>query len=151
MCHYNNPQVVEPSQYPEIGYVGDLESGFIKDFVSELEPSGGSVLNKYITKPITTQFPNVGLNIYATYIQSEANQVRFFIRTSNSSDRTTFEDIPWTELVINNAKIGTKMEVDMVYEAQAEFTAYQIKITMAASNSSSVPIIDDFRCTALGT
>lgn len=149
--YVNNPQQTEPTLFPEIGYVGDLESGFVKEFVSELEPSGGSVLNKYITKPIKTQFPNVGLNIYATYIQTEANQVRFFIRTSNSSDRTSFEDLPWTELVINNAKVGTKMEVDMVYEAPAEFNAYQIKITMAASNSSSVPIIDDFRCTALGT
>lgn len=135
----------------DLGYIGDLENGYVENFISELQPKGGSVVNKYITKPILTMFPNIGLNLYSTYTQTEENQVRFFIRTSSSADKKTFDDSPWTEIVVNNQKIGTKTEVDMQYMAPAEFSAYQIKITMSARNSSSVPIVDDLRCIALGT
>jgi hypothetical protein len=135
----------------DLGYIGDLENGYVDNFISELQPSGGSIMNKYITKPILTMFPNIGLNLYATYTQTEENQVRFFIRTSSSADRKTFEESPWTEIVVNNQKVGTKTEVDMQYMAPAEFSAYQIKITLSARNSSSVPIVDDLRCIALGT
>lgn len=136
-------------------------SNAVNNFIEETEPSGGSRLSKYITRKIELNDPATSLHIYTLVNQPTGAGIELFYKTLPNGSDAKFEDLPWIgHATIANAGVSpdnpipTTDNANDYTEAQynildmAEFSAFAVKITFTAQNSSAVPTCRDFRAIA---
>ena len=136
-------------------------SNAVNNFIEETEPSGGSRLSKYITRKIELNDPATSLHIYTLVNQPTGAGIELFYKTLPNGSDAKFDDLPWIgHASIANAGVSPDNPIPTTdnpndyTEAQynildmAEFSAFAVKITFTAQNSSAVPTCRDFRAIA---
>jgi hypothetical protein len=124
------------------------------NYVAETNGFGGSALAKHHTAVSSLEEPAVGLKVILAALRPSESDFELYFRTSNDGDDILDKD--WT--------LATK-EIDVAPDTSNfreyryliggvggtldDFTSYQYKIVFLGTNSSSVPIIKDFRSIAL--
>lgn len=126
------------------------------NFVSETDPSEGSIAAKHITIPLTLQEAAVGLKILLSANRPSEADIDVYYRTGTGDD--VLADQPWVEVAATTTIPPDNDRVTFrEYEylaggdggSLASFTTYQVKIVMTSTNSSRVPKIKDLRIIAL--
>ena len=136
-------------------------SNAVRNFTEETEPSGGSRLSKYITRKIELNDPATSLHIYTLVNRPTGAGIELFYKTLPNGSDANFDDLPWIgHASIANAGVSPDNLIPITdnpndyTEAQYnilemdEFSAFAVKITFTAQNSSAVPTCRDFRAIA---
>jgi hypothetical protein len=135
----------------ERGYVSTPEG-----FVSELEPQGGSISAKYITKEIKLKTPASSLRI-ALSVHRPLNSnifVYYKLRQSDSEDyrelryNLAYPPVEYYD-IISGPDLFTDVSMDIgLDDPMPEFIAFGIKITLQGDNTCDVPRVKDLRVIA---
>jgi len=129
-------------------------------FVPETENSRTSSASKYMTKQINIDDPAEALKIYlSASIQSDAS-IDVYYKVAEPYSTDNWGDIPWTlipepinPVAISDGPYDVKeheYEVGTT-EGITGFTSVAVKLVMKATDSTKVPIFNDFRVICLGT
>jgi len=133
-------------------------SGTTPEFVIETANTGGSVENKYITKPIILENESTALDIRITANVASTAQVKMYYRLSNADDARKMGDLDWrafnTDGSADTAVPPTEnrfqfKEHKFSQDNLTTFTAFQLKITMEGTSSCYPPRVKDLRGIAL--
>ena len=129
----------------------------VVEFVAETESSGGSALAKYITRKITLAQESLGLRIVFAANRPDGSFIEVYYKTQEAGSETPFEDLNWTQAVIDDAVATTDDPTQFndyeytIDNITPNFTAFAVKIVFKSQSSNKVPRIKDFRTIALGT
>jgi hypothetical protein len=133
-------------------------SGTTPEFVVETTNQGGSVENKYITKPIILENESTALDVRITANISSTAVVKMYYRLSNADDARKMGDLDWrpfntdgsADTAVEPSENRFKFrEHKFSQDNLTTFTAFQLKITMEGSSSCYPPKIKDLRGIAL--
>lgn len=120
-------------------------------FTEEISPIGGSVHAKYITRPINMQNTcNMAKIMFAACVP-KMSSIDVYCKAYDASGGIPYNEIPWelvkTEKGYPLVDIGSWKftDVDYVYDNDKSFDTIAVKIVFKSYNSSSVPMIRDFR------
>ena len=133
-------------------------SGTTPEFVAETTNTGGSVENKYITKPIVLENESTALDIRITANVNSTSVVKMYYRLSNADDARKMGDLDWRPFNTDGSPDTPVPPSENRFKFREHkfsqddlttFTAFQLKITMEGSSSSYPPRIKDLRGIAL--
>jgi hypothetical protein len=124
-------------------------------YVDETQPSGGSSAAKHITKSITITEPAVGLNIIFAANRPPGSDFEVYYRTTTSD-----QNIELQNFILAKEETSNGVDDDFIFReyrylpggsggSLPEFTKFQIKIVMRATDKSRVPVFRDLRVIAL--
>ncbi len=126
------------------------------NYIAETNAFGGSALAKHHTAVSVLDEPAVGLKVILNALRPSEADFRLYFRVANEGDDIT--DVDWTlQTQEENVPPDTSSFREYRYLIGGaggdldEFTHYQYKIEMRSSNSSTPPVIRDFRSIALAT
>jgi len=126
------------------------------NFANEYQPSGGTIAAKYITRVVSLSETSVGLRVILSANRPAAANFRLYYRTAIGDDNILVKS--WNELspqstIASDENRSIFREYDYLLGGPGgnatSFDAFQLKIAMTTSNSSSVPIFKDLRAIAL--
>ena len=133
-------------------------SGTTPEFVEETLNVGGSVANKYITKPIVLENESTALDIRITANVASTSTVKMYYKLSNADDARKMGDLAWrpfnsdgtpdTAVEPSENRFQFK-EHKFTADDLTTFTAFQLKITLTGTSSCYPPKIKDLRGIAL--
>ena len=128
------------------------------NFKDDEQPSGSSSAAIYCTRPIVLDNPSTALEVRLTSnVRSDA-EVEVYFRITSAEEVRNVKDLNWTpfntagEEDTSVAPAETNEEFkEYKYSASAltEFSAFQLKIVMKATNSAHAPRVKDLRGLAL--
>jgi hypothetical protein len=137
---------------------------------SELAPSGGNGLTRYITRPVTLAdgFDARDITVFFdAYRPVNSNFYVYYKVLAGSADTVRFEDQPWRlmtqvtpDSVVSTTyfqfkefefKTPTSRAFDSSTDTTDKFKVFAIKIVMATSQPTDAPRIMNFRAIALDT
>ena len=129
----------------------------LANHVSELDPSQGTALTKYVTRNIKLKNSSNTLNIYLDTNRPSGTDIEVYYRTHTEDDLINKSNwILATPIgngipIQNNPEIYTEMEyvIDNIVNLSNQFTVFAIKIVFKSNNSSVVPKVKDLRAIAL--
>lgn len=152
-------------------------SNVYSSYPLEIEKSGGEVINKYISNPVTLAEGQDAedLNVILTAYKPPSTDVIVFVKILNGEDSDLFSDIDWIPLEKLNERAasslsdrndfkeytykfpssmltGTQGQVQYVNSEGITFTGFKyfaVKIALTATNSAIVPRVADLRAIAL--
>jgi len=133
-------------------------SGTTPEFVEETANQGGSVENKYITKPIILENESTALDIRITANVSSTSIVKMYYRLSNADDARKMSDLDWRPFNTDGSSDSPVEPSENRFKFREHkfsqddlttFTAFQLKITMEGSSSCYPPKVKDLRGIAL--
>lgn len=123
-------------------------------FVDEIAPSGGSSVNKYISKSINLALPSNFFRVrLAANVPNEAD-VLVYYKTSPVGSTLDLDQVNWTltspDTPIKKVQNGDGSFYDVEYseEGLAQFDSIAVKIVLQSTNSSAVPRVKDLRIIA---
>ena len=132
--------------------------GTTPEFVVETANQGGSVENKYITKPIVLANESTALDIRITANVASTAVVKMYYRLSNADDARNMNDLDWrpfnddgspdTPVPPSENRFKFR-EHKFSQDNLTTFTAFQLKITMEGTSSCYPPKVKDLRGIAL--
>jgi hypothetical protein len=133
-------------------------SGTTPEFVAETLNQGGSVENKYITKPVVLENESTALDIRITANVASTSTVKMYYRLSNADDARKMGDLNWrpfnddgtpdTAVEPSENRFQFK-EHKFSASDLTTFTAFQLKLTLEGTSSCYPPVIKDLRGIAL--
>jgi hypothetical protein len=143
----------------------------------ELETSGGEIINKYISNPVTLAEGQDAEDIYVTLTayKPPTTDVIVFVKILHAEDSDLFSDIDWIPLEKLNERAASslsdredfkeytyKFPTSMLTGSQGQvqytnsegitftgFKYFAVKIALTATNSAVVPRVADLRAIAL--
>jgi hypothetical protein len=124
-------------------------------WVSETNPTEGSALAKYVTKPVTLEEDAVGLKILIAANKPSGTDYKVYYKLLTSSEQLLSKD--WTLVEPENA-VQNDDNPNIFREQRylvgglfgtSPFSTFQVKIVMTSINTSKVPKFKDFRAIAL--
>jgi hypothetical protein len=133
-------------------------TGNTPDFVNDEQPTGSSSAAVYCTRPITLENPSTALDVRLTQNVRSTSEVEVYFRATSSEEVRNVDDLNWTpfngdgseDVSVTPAETANEFkEYKYSVSGVAEFTAFQIKIVMKATNSAYPPKIKDLRGIAL--
>ena len=133
-------------------------SGTTPEFVEETLNVGGSVANKYITKPIILENESTALDIRITANVASTASVKMYYKLSNADDARKMGDLSWRPFNSDGTPdvAGEPSENRFKFkehkftaEGLTSFTAFQLKITLTGTSSCYPPVVKDLRGIAL--
>ena len=133
-------------------------NGNTPNFKDDEQPSGSSSAAIYCTRPIVLDNPSTALEVRLTSnVRSDA-EVEVYFRTTSADEVRNVKDLNWTpfntageeDTTVAPAESNDEFK-EYKYSASAltEFSAFQLKIVMKATNSSHAPRVKDLRGLAL--
>ena len=128
------------------------------NFEDDEQPSGSSSAAIYCTRPVVLDNPSTALEVRLTSnVRSDA-KVEVYFRTTSADEVRNVKDLNWTpfntageeDTIVAPAESNNEFK-EYKYSASAltEFSAFQLKIVMKATNSSHAPRVKDLRGLAL--
>ena len=128
------------------------------NFKNDEQPSGSSTAAIYCTRPVVLDNPSTSLEVRLTSnVRSDA-EVEVYFRATSSEEVRDVKDLNWVpfngdgreDVSVAPAESNNEFK-EYKYSAGSlpEFTAFQIKIAMKATNSSHAPRVKDLRGIAL--
>jgi hypothetical protein len=128
------------------------------NFRDDEQPSGSSSAAIYCTRPIVLDNPSTALEVRLTSNVRADAEVEVYFRNTSAEEVRNVKDLNWTpfntageeDTTVAPAESNNEFK-EYKYSASAlpEFTAFQIKIVMKATNSAHAPRIKDLRGLAL--
>lgn len=141
----------------------------------ETSPSGGNAKCRYLTKKVTLapESSSQDLRVYYTAYKPLGSEIYTYYKIRSSNDPSKFDDNPWVLMTTlgSNKNIYSKNRTDLhEYEAapginglanniisyvgadgitRDNFIEFAVKIVLASSDSTVVPILTDLRALAL--
>jgi len=127
--------------------------------------SGGGASSKYITKKVSLEvgFEATGLRVFLAKNTPSGASVKVFYRVQSVIDNSTFEELPFVEMTqVTPSTVSQSVSeyYDCEYKAEnisytaeestfSEFSYFQIKVVLFATNTARSPQIKNFRAIAL--
>ena len=133
-------------------------SGTTPEFVAETLNQGGSVENKYITKPVVLENESTALDIRITANVASTSTVKMYYRLSNADDARKMGDLNWRPFNDDGSPDTTVEPSENRFQFKEHkfsasdlttFTAFQLKLTLEGTSSCYPPVIKDLRGIAL--
>ena len=138
--------------------VNSPTNGNTPNFKDDEQPSGSSSAAIYCTRPIVLDNPSTALEVRLTSnVRSDA-EVEVYFRITSADEVRNVKDLNWTPFNTAGEEDTTVAPAESndifkeyKYSASAltEFSAFQLKIVMKATNSSHAPRVKDLRGLAL--
>jgi len=138
--------------------VNNPTNGNTPNFKDDEQPSGSSSAAIYCTRPIVLDNPSTALEVRLTSnVRSDA-EVEVYFRITSADEVRNVKDLNWTPFNTAGEEDTTVAPAESndifkeyKYSASAltEFSAFQLKIVMKATNSSHAPRVKDLRGLAL--
>jgi hypothetical protein len=127
-------------------------------FVNDEASSGSSSAAIYCTRPIVLENNSTALEVRLTSYVRSSSEVEVYFRTTSSEEVRDVKDLNWTPFNSDGREDTAVTPAERANEFKEykysvkdipEFTAFQIKIVMKATNSALAPRIKDLRGIAL--
>lgn len=128
--------------------------------VPETNPTGGSIIAKYITKPVSLAYACNYIRIMMAMCVPQTSDVEVYYKTYQNGGGKQYEDVEWklatpTES-IKRVEIGSDIFTDVEYNVEYDendksvpsFDVIAVKVVFIGSNSCAVPKIKDLRIIA---
>jgi hypothetical protein len=132
--------------------------GTAHTYVPSTEAEGDNNPAVYMTRKISLEVPATALRtMFASVIQSTSG-IEVFYKTLRTDTNTNFDDIGWVPYnttglpdVLPSSSKHEDDYKDYLYTVDSlpEFIAFSIKVVMKSSDSSQVPLVQDFRTISL--
>jgi hypothetical protein len=135
--------------------ITDVSSG------DELSPTGGNQASRYITKKIELAEEADKIDVYLNVNRPRSANIDLYFRVVEGGSSIDINDVAWqyaspVEPISINDNTSVFKEIaysidpgDSTYSASPDsFGTMQFKIVMRSSNSSTVPLVKDFRAIA---
>ena len=133
-------------------------SGTTPDFVADTTNTGGSGPAQYITRPVVLENESTALDIRLTAHVPSTSSVSVYYRLSNADDARKMGDLDWigfnsdgsADSAVEPSNDDTTFkEHQFSASGLTTFTAFQLKVVLAGTNSSYPPRVKDLRGIAL--
>ena len=127
--------------------------------------SGGGASSKYITKKVSLEagFEATGLRVIIAKNTPSGASVKVFYRVQSVIDNSTFEELPFVEMTqVTPSTVSQSVNefYDCEYKVENisytaeestfnEFSYFQIKVVLFATNTARTPLLKNFRAIAL--
>jgi hypothetical protein len=127
-------------------------------FKDDEQPSGSSSAAIYCTRPIVLENNSSALEVRLTSYVRSSSEVEVYFRTTSSGEVRDVKDLNWTPFntsgeedtaVTPAESVNVFKEYKYSVKDIPEFTVFQIKIVMKATNSALAPRVKDLRGIAL--
>jgi hypothetical protein len=125
-------------------------------FIPETDQTGGTILAKHITRPVTLAAASVGLKVILAANRPSTADFKLFYKTIN--DEANFNEVVWTE-VVKEENLPTDDDPGIFRDYEyivggdsglaVPFTRFVFKLTMTTTNNAKVPSFKDLRVIAL--
>lgn len=118
---------------------------------SELNPSNGSALGRYITKPQRLLTVNTGVRFICNLYSNENTSVDVYFRGSQSASSKAHEDHDWILMKCDTERNKSKNRsqfFDYTFyldKVEGGFDVYQYKIVLRSKFPWEVPIVNNYR------
>jgi hypothetical protein len=142
------------------------------NLATELQPSGGDLINKYISKTVTLADGQDAedLVVRLSAYRPPGSTVRVWMKVKNAQDGTPFEQRPWIEMVFTDvfsSRANKNNFVEITYTVDPAylnngvlqytsggisypgFKQFAVKIGLLGNDSAVVPRVGDLRAIAL--
>ena len=134
------------------GGSGYNNTGYGRTYVAETVATGGSEINKYITKRIDLKNEASNIDVYISANKPKNANIDLYYKTLPAGSDSDFDSEAWVldapESVIPDNDGGIYNEVHYVIAPGANFGSFAIKLVLRTSDSSYVPSVKDFRAIA---
>ena len=131
---------------------GYNNTGYGRTYVAETVATGGSEINKYITKRIDLKNEASNIDVYISANKPKNANIDLYYKTLPAGSDSDFDSEAWVldppESVIPDNDGGIYNEVHYVIAPGANFGSFAIKLVLRTSDSSYVPSVKDFRAIA---
>jgi hypothetical protein len=133
-------------------------SGTTPDFVSDTTSAGGSGPAQYITRPVVLENESTALDVRLSAYVPATSSVKMYYRLSNADDSRKMGDLAWVGFNSDGSPDSavepsnddvTFKEHQYSASGLTTFTAFQLKVVLAGTNSSYPPRVKDLRGIAL--
>lgn len=117
---------------------------------SELLPSNGYALSRYITKEIKLETISTGIKVISFLASTPDTSVDWYVKTSLSSDVSNQADLPWRRLNCDVARNRSTSFNDLydfefyLYDLP-NFDTYTLKCVQSSKYKNMTPIIKNYR------
>jgi len=121
---------------------------------AELEPLGGSVYSKYITKEIVLTSYCKMLKVAFAYNKPLGSYIDVYYKAFASNSDSTYDTTRWVKMTPSSALVDTNVGSSIMRDATftkdniGDFDRFAIKVAFRSSNSSAVPCISQLRVIA---
>ena len=127
-------------------------TGYGRTYVAETAATGGSELNKYITKRIDLKNEASNIDVYINANKPKNAAIDLYYKSLPAGSDLDFDAQPWIldtpESTMLDDDGGVYRESHFVIVPTARFGSFAIKIVLRTTNSSYVPSVKDFRAIA---
>ena len=143
----------------------DTEANFpntneqLSTFVSSTEARGDKNAAVYCTKKVVLSNPANAIHVFFDGYKSHdsngvASEIEVYYKIVGPDSNMPFNDVGWKEATIKNtvpADASDFKEHTYEIESLEDFNTFSIKIVLKSSNTSNVPLMENFRAIALST
>ena len=141
---------------------GDFTGGDgnqLSTFVSSTEARGDKNAAVYCTKKVILSNPANAIHVFFDGYKSHdsngvASEIEVYYKIVGPDSNMPFNDVGWKEATIKNtvpADASDFKEHTYEIESLEDFNTFSVKIVLKSSNTSNVPLIENFRAIALST
>ena len=131
----------------------------LSTFVSSTEARGDKNAAVYCTKKVILSNPANAIHVFFDGYKSHdsngvASEIEVYYKIVGPDSNMPFNDVGWKEATIKNtvpADASDFKEHTYEIESLEDFNTFSIKIVLKSSNTSNVPLIENFRAIALST
>ena len=131
----------------------------LSTFVSSTEARGDKNAAVYCTKKVVLNNPANAIHVFFDGYKSHdsngvASEIEVYFKIVGPDSNMPFNDVGWKEATIKNtvpADASDFKEHTYEIESLEDFNTFSIKIVLKSSNTSNVPLIENFRAIALST
>ena len=134
--------------------IGDAQadSSQYSNYIAETAATGGSELAKYITRKVDLSEEADVIDVYLTATRPSGSTIDLYYKTVGAGEDSDFDSIDWTLATSSEAipvsDSGSLEEAKYSIDPAGSFGSMAFKIVLRSSNSSSVPVVKDFRAIA---
>jgi len=123
-----------------------------RTYTAETVATGGSELNKYITKRIDLKNEASTLDVYINANKPKNAFIDLYYKTLPAGSDLEFDAQPWildaAETTIPDDDGGVYREAHYIVSPTDNFGSFAVKLVLRTTNSSYVPSVKDFRAIA---
>lgn len=134
--------------------IGDAQNNqsAYSNYIAETSATGGSELAKYITRKIDLSEEADVIDVYLSAARPSGSSIDLYYKTVGAGEDNDFDSIDWIlatsteEIPVSDS--GSLEEAKYSIDPAGSFGSMAFKIVLRSSNSSSVPVVKDFRAIA---
>ena len=132
------------------GGSGASATALLTPFNTELSPSSGSALSRYLTTKIVLQTVSTGITLFANINSYAESNVDWYIRTSLSGSGVNHDSQNWAMLTCATERnlsvsVNEFIQYEFTKNGLTPFDTYDLKAVLRSTNPAKVPTINQYR------